>query len=435
MALLQKVGQFLTGTGTGNIAVTGVGFQPKLVILFGVNRNGNGQGDNAHFSWGAFSGSTQRACVITMVTDNRGTSARSGGVTRDDACFGQYFIGDKFSIGLLDAVSLDADGFTVVPDVAFEASYTVNYLALGGSDLTNAYAGAVALPSGTGNFSNTTPGFQPTALLLAMAQTTGAANSSQDSPYCSLGAFDGTNQWALGFNDHDGNAVPTDTRAIFSTSRCISIPANDTDTIDLDLSGVSLDATGFTLNKVSSSSTSPLLFVAIKATNAKVTTLATSTSVTALTKTGVGFQPSALLLASTMSATTTQTTPVAGTAVTVGAATGAAERAAVAIINPDNVNPSDTAQIQANDKCALHWDRTGANTFAVTGDVDFTSFDSDGLTLAQEDGDNQANLMGLVLLGGAPSGTTLSPTGSEASAESGAPSVLFGPGIIYKLRW
>lgn len=32
-------------------------------------------------------------------------------------------------------------------------------------------------------------------------------------------------------------------------------------------------------------------------------------------------------------------------------------------------------------------------------------------------------------------GTTLSPTGSEASAESGTPAVSFGPGIIYKLRW
>lgn len=32
-------------------------------------------------------------------------------------------------------------------------------------------------------------------------------------------------------------------------------------------------------------------------------------------------------------------------------------------------------------------------------------------------------------------GTTVSATGSEATAESGAPSVSFGPGIIYKLRW
>ena len=36
---------------------------------------------------------------------------------------------------------------------------------------------------------------------------------------------------------------------------------------------------------------------------------------------------------------------------------------------------------------------------------------------------------------GAGGGTTINASGSEGSAESGTPTVSFGPGIIYKLRW
>src|SRR5678815_4287480 len=63
-----------------------------------------------------------------------------------------------------DFVSMDSDGFTI--NWAGASQMKVQYLALGGTGLTNYKTGVASAKTTTGNQSYTGVGFQPTALLV-----------------------------------------------------------------------------------------------------------------------------------------------------------------------------------------------------------------------------------------------------------------------------
>lgn len=104
-----RVGNFIPSAGTGNKSVTGIGFQPKGVIFFGLRQNTSNEGI---FSGGAYDGSNQFVSVGAART-----TATSGNYTISNvnACvrITTFTSGSETILMQAVGVSLDADGFTL----------------------------------------------------------------------------------------------------------------------------------------------------------------------------------------------------------------------------------------------------------------------------------------------------------------------------------
>jgi hypothetical protein len=146
VAFSAKVGAFNTGTGAvaSTVVVNDVGFQPVALIVWyslststGTDSTGAG---NLNYGIGFATGaSDRRTCSIQV--ENGSNSADTDRFTTDAALVQTITIGGA-TAGLLDVQSFDSGGFTLVVDDQFPSSIRVHYLALGGSDITNAATGS-----------------------------------------------------------------------------------------------------------------------------------------------------------------------------------------------------------------------------------------------------------------------------------------------------
>lgn len=167
MALSVATGRFAITTTTGDKTSPSLGFQPKAVILqmtwataadtytSGVSRCIGFLTERG--------GAKQVKCAALQMENAQGTSDTDHG-HRTDACLISISIA-----GAIDGVAgapagtmFGADTFTINVSDAFPSSYQVEYMAFGGSDITDAYVdhkeydagtytGDWALPSGFGN--------------------------------------------------------------------------------------------------------------------------------------------------------------------------------------------------------------------------------------------------------------------------------------------
>lgn len=99
---------------TGSLAVTGVGFTPKIVMLMGTVGNGASEA----FSIGFMTTSAQ----ITINQDTAGLSYK------DTATVGVFWTNSGTQNGYLSYASMDADGFTVTKAKNSTPTGTVNLL-------------------------------------------------------------------------------------------------------------------------------------------------------------------------------------------------------------------------------------------------------------------------------------------------------------------
>lgn len=202
------VGTFTTKTSTGTQAITGVGFQPDLVIFF---THGNTQADaiavDALFHIGAMDGVNQFAC-ITIDDDNVGTTVTDryhdtsaclrcmnagGGALTDRAEF-SAFGSDGFTLNYTDA---DANarhvGFIAIkaPNVAIKSSYDH--------------------PTSTGSQSVTGAGFTPKAVMeLTIDVTSVDALHSDGHEFC-VGSATGPTEEAAAWIQSEDNVATSNT--------------------------------------------------------------------------------------------------------------------------------------------------------------------------------------------------------------------------------
>jgi hypothetical protein len=115
-----KVGSFTSASGTGNQSVTGVGFKPRLVILF------LGRGSASLFRWslGAFTSTDQWSYGgDSSDTDSGGLAALS-----TSSCYSEVsntgVVVDQASV-----TSMDSDGFTINWTTISAGSRSVGYIA------------------------------------------------------------------------------------------------------------------------------------------------------------------------------------------------------------------------------------------------------------------------------------------------------------------
>jgi hypothetical protein len=310
-----NVGDISTGTGaaTSTIAIAGLGFQPKLVLLWWNGRTDlvNTVGRRTHQrGFGAATSSSNRACIASLSQDTP-TNMVTNHVLRTDACIEITTTGDAID-GLMDLSSMDSDGFTLVVDDAFTASYRVQYLALGGSDITNVTVGTFAKATGTGDQDITTVGFQPDCVIFfGTQQTTSDGTIAVDSTMFVGAATGASNQavWAGGSNDAAGTSQ---TLAYCKAGECIAQFDAAVTVINDRAAFVSFLSNGFRINWTENTGATAHIvgYVAIKGGKYFVGDLLTQTDTTTnIVESGFGFSPKAALLVSAARSQSTADTP------------------------------------------------------------------------------------------------------------------------------
>ena len=288
MALDVKVGSFNSAAGVNSI---NVGFQPKLVILWGKYANTDYPANTKEsYSYGASAG-PGTDCALHQ--DNGEDIWRKiGGVISG---YSVYLVNMVTGLQLAAQISqLTATGF----DINFTThgkSETIYYLALGGSDIANASVGSFDFPTGSSYSQNL--GYQPDALILFGVVGT-PVGTDRSKPPISVGFFDGTTQYSEGHSERsDGSAD----RGGWKLGAINAMPAEGTTgTITSILYEVTaaFNSTGFDLTKTVGGTTQAAhCFIAIKGPQFKVGTKDTATATGADSITGIGFTPSALLTA------------------------------------------------------------------------------------------------------------------------------------------
>ncbi len=393
MALDVRTGTFQMNTTTGNQAVTGVGFQPKIVLFFPAGENtASGITNDLRAGFGVGISSSARRSIDT----NSQTASAAGANVRSQtntSCI-RVFTDNSTTVVLYaaDFVSLDSDGFTINVTTAPASGFRVGYLALGGADLTNVATGQFQSATATGNQAVTGTGFQPdTILLFGINSATAPPNAATNTRYGFGMARSSTQRGAMDFSA-DVSADPSNTSRVQRTDRALTT-GNGSAQYDL----VSMDANGFTLNVNPAPGAGLYIhYVALKGGQFAVGNFNTATTTGNFGVTGTGFQPKAVLFTSFLNASSA--TAVDDAKYSVGVATSSTERFAVGGYDQDNQATTNSRHWLATDKMYKNYNTSATNI----EDIDLVSMDSNGFTLNQTTTDGTARQVNYLAIGDSP---------------------------------
>lgn len=394
-----KVGSFTKSTNTSvpvSQAVTGVGFQPKALILW---TSGNTSADTWEGgflnAFGVTTGASASLSISGAQEDDAATTNCSGRVAEKALTIVQW--GESL-LAECDLTSFDAGGFTLSWTANNAAAYIINYMAIGGEEITAAKLVKWTVPASTGDQAVTGVGFQPTAVLHFLTHIAAAMPASAASSVLGYGAMDASHQWSFGVTDVDGRATVDRSRQISSTDRCLfTIRTGISNVVSNAASFVSMDADGFTVtfNNVETQAHVGSLCLAG---NVDIGSYDFTDSGNQAV-TGVGFIPGGVLQIA--NGRMGSTTPSTGHKISVGAM-GVGVDVAAFSETVTGSDPSEIASYTASDKVILVQNTTGDNSFDNV--TDYVSMDADGFTVSHS-GSTPNSLIGyLAIKAGAAGG-------------------------------
>lgn len=369
MAFDVKVGSFAAATSTGNQAVT-VGFQPKAVVFFYNERTSDGNSVDASIGMAVAVSSTDRRALHENSDDAAGTTETQD-LSRENRCIN--LCSPTGEIKRADFVSMDANGFTVNWDIVDANATIINYMALGGADLTNVISQTNDSPTSTGNKAYTEAGFEPDCAIFIPRLRSGIGDSDSRANMGVGFAVSTTKRACACFNSEDVQSTSKTMRSQLS-NRCIVTVYNDATLQEADF--VSFDTDGYTLNWTKVSGVRDHHVLLLKGGQYHVAT--GEQKVTTGTKgyTDVGFTPKGLILASFNNPS--DSSVLAHSRLSVGMASATTERGCIWSGDKDAVGTTE---------CDQDLDRTkiikmlteGTPTTDAAADLD--SLDDDGFTL------------------------------------------------------
>lgn len=370
MAFEFKTGQFTAQAGAGSQAVTGVGFQPKALIIW--TTTASGLTTIASQFIGATDGSNQGSL---HVRSEHGLAASSGALVHSNSSVFQPSNSAGVPSGRAGSISsFDSDGFTISWSTS-GATFPINYIAIGGDELTNAHVSARSAPSSTGNQAYDSTGFQPDALIAFGGSHPFATSGRAIDPVSwFLGWTDGTNEGVIG-SANDDESDPMDTFRICRSDRFISTLNGATGAVHNQASLVSLDSDGFTLNWDVANTQDVFFVLALKGGKYKAGVETAPDSSATKATTGLGFEPSGVLLQS--AGVTPSSSLVDHVSRCMGAGDGTNDTT-TAYTDEDNVGTTVTRRYMSATE-ALNF-RSNDGTSTVES-ATFDSLDSDGFTL------------------------------------------------------
>jgi len=380
-----KAGSFQGSGSTGNQSITGVGFQPKVVLFRYNMATSTGSAADSVIGFGVGISSSDRRTSGDYSNNNVSTSSHAA--WNQDT----YVIYTPSGSSKADFVSMDSDGFTI--NWATSGSMLVEYLALGGAGLTNYKTGVAAAKTSTGNQAYTGVGFQPTALLVWAGKF---STSPLDQSTNGNGLFGfATSSSARGMvawrNVNGSNPQVAKHRQ--STQRILS-----TTTTFTEADFVSFDSDGFTLNyPTAGGSADVFYYLALRGPQFKVSSFNQATSTGNQSITGAGFTPKASIMISANDVSANNDAAQAHARASFGWATGTSERSSFWIGETDNVSP--TVARRNIDTTKLIKMMTESASPTVNAAADHVSFDSDGQTINWTTADGTARQIIVLWIG------------------------------------
>lgn len=375
MALSTKVGSFTKPTVTGNQSITGVGFTPKVIMVWTAGANlASGVWTSYYFSCLGFSSgpTNSYSCASNsrdaVTTANTSRAMTTNLITIVDS--GTLY--DQASL-----VSFDADGFTInwsVINNGVAGAVVFNYLVLGGTDITNAKVVNWTGAGANGNQAVTGVGFKPD--LVFHAANGMSAGTSGTVGRIIFGAMNKHGQqWSNG-NTANSGVNPSDTARYQQTDACYVAPASDGSTVQGQAHFSSMDTDGFSVYW-STFLGAPTISLCIKGVSSKLGTFTktTATQPASQSVTHVGFQPKAILNSHVTDAA--KSGPAQNAYWGLGVFDGTSQRA-VELGDNDAVSPTQAKSIYRTDG-VINIASTAGST-AVVGSA--TSLDGDGFTLS-----------------------------------------------------
>ncbi len=423
MALDVKKGSFAKSTGgaPASQAVTGIGFQPKALILWATNQTTEVIAFGIRFGIGFSDGTRYRAVAAASADNSDFTSCDHRQATKALTLLDFT----QTTVAECDVTSFDSDGFTLNWTTNNASAYIIHYLAIGGADLTNVRADNFSLATSTGNQAITGAGFQPDFVMFLSARDSGAIPNTAVHTYLSLGlAKSSSERAALAFASQD-NAGTSETNRYQRTTLCLATLA-DSGTVDSEADFVSMDSDGFTINNSDAPTLAhKVMYLALKGGSYKVGAETQKTSTGTKATTGAGFQPTGLFLASFNDVA--QTTPQPHHRFSVGAASAAGVEGASWIGDTDAAATSSTNMSTLTTK-VIHLINAD-DPASPSAEADLSSLDSDGFTLDWTTADATAREFVYLAIGSTGGGgTPVSQTATlRLEALAGVPRVASSP--------
>lgn len=384
---VYAVGSFNPSGSTGTQAVTGIGFTPKALIFWMSGASGTSGTWAQHIRQvvGFTSGPSESYSVAGASGDAQSTSDTARRIAAKAITTVNY---SSVLYGEADLSSFDADGFTLDWTDDLPAGFEIMFLAVGGDDVQAKVVNWTS-PTSTGNKAVTGVGFQPSVVLHAGVGFTAAPPGSAAGASVGWGAMDAAGgQWTNAVAAEDGQAT-SNTARYQRTDKALSLLSPSSLAVIEEAAYVSMDADGFTTNfTTAGGSALQRISLCLSGVSAKVGSFLKSTDTgvpVTQAVTGVGFEPSALLLTSVAHNATTAVSSFA--AWNMGAGDGTNERTTVQF-DADSQATTDAESLWKNDKVLATQDNVSGS---VDAEADLTSLDSDGFTLNwTTNGDSEA---------------------------------------------
>lgn len=331
MTLLTEKGTFLspTGTGTQEINLTGA-FQPKALILWCTSQTTTDgtYADDALLAYG-FSDGTNDACISFQVDESGEFEIYRFDNT--NILFMQFASAGNANLATVN--SFDSDGFTLGWTCTFSNQFSIHYIAIGGTDITNvSVVNTTVGNTSTGNHSYTgsgaswTPDFALT-MTAADGTTINTTHNSADLSLFCIGAAKSTTEEFVMWG-RDETVGTSDCDMYINNAACLASCSISAGTITFLADFVSFDNAaggGITVNvtDASESATKPLAFLLIKGGSWDCGTFTGGTVGTQDVTLDTGLDPALVFLGGVH--TSSNATPVANNYIGIGASDGTSE--------------------------------------------------------------------------------------------------------------
>lgn len=396
------IGTEIVGT---DFVVSGLSFQPKVVITFWSGRTPVGQAEqDIRVGLGFFASTTGRSFTTQWdhanaipTTDQLWTTGAATLLTVAGAVEGQ-----------LSIISLNSDGFTLRVFNAFDAGFLLGWIALGGADITNVEFVDFTLDTGVGtqNVATSFPldtGIDDKAVIFfgGLVNNLGVAGVGGR---LMLGAAAGdTPINAVSMVNSIDAADPSQTYSYSKLGECIAYSSADM-ALAARANVSAWLSTGFTINRTENTLASGSIRVSalvIKGGRFEIGSLTTRTNTTQLFE-STNYLPRGLLLASCNAIESTADTPTAGAEFTVGVAASPTSRRSMGVISKDAQATSDCGAAFHNDN--MYSNQSTATTIAIEGLMDLVSLDATpGFTWVMDDADPVPSFVWYLSFADAPS--------------------------------
>jgi hypothetical protein len=415
-----------------NDQITGVGFKPKAVIFFYTRQLATGVATDISAGWGFATGPANAKAIGIAALDNIPTlqNRRSGKGQSIGHCIVLVTSGGVQNVVAAAAfVQFDPDGFTIQWTVNEARRDLIHYIALGGSDITEALVDDFLVTAGTGIQAEAV-GFQPDFAMFLAIRSGLVGPTATTEAHHSIGFATAAAQVVTGGQIEDIGAIGTRRSCAWQPPGSVLALENDTCTPggagDTRFT-VAFTPTGFDVNKVLNALNGQYVFyLALKGGRYGVGAFNKDNATAAPPDldqpvTGVGFRPLGLMLASDDLPASANVQSHAR--ISTGAS-DLATHAATWYHSVDNVNPTDSNMRTSTNQIAVHASGAAGATVDAAGFL--KSFDPDGFTLTWSANNTGAGANHQILYAAFGPSTSYRSIGSALDYTVGAVSATLG---------